>query len=79
MIARISAGAIGTVLAVLAMVDYRSDGNLRRELRKSARVIFMKMSQEDEINLLDSGLPRCVYNAGSIPAVVAWPARINQQ
>src|SRR5579883_2407660 len=39
-------------LAVLAVVDKRSDGNLGRELRRAPGVVFVKMRDQDVIDLV---------------------------
>ncbi len=67
------------ILQVGAVVHECSDLDLLSELRDSANVVAMIMSDEDVIDLLQARRPRRSQDAPGIPAAKTRPASINQQ
>jgi hypothetical protein len=59
------------------VINERTNRNSPRKLRSAAHVITVKMSDENEVDLANSGLPGGCQDAVGISAVVTRPARID--
>ena len=69
-------GDVGA-LAVVTVIDDRSNRNSSRQLRQSAHVIIVKVGDQDVIDLADPRLPGDGNDSVGIPSVVSRPAGVD--
>jgi len=65
--------------AVFAVIDEGSYRNARHELRHTSHMVGVKMGDQHVINLADPGQLSRSDDAIGVAAIVAGPARINEQ
>src|SRR6267143_2900781 len=67
------------MLAVLSMIDDRSNWNLGGELSNPAGVVLMEMCQQNKIDPLNRRLSGRSHDTVCIAAIIARPARVDEQ
>ena len=66
-------------LAVIAVINDRSHGDSRHQLRQATDVIHVKVCDQDVVELADPGLLGHGNDAVGVSAIIAGPTRVDQQ